>query len=284
MSKVEEGLVISAALLGSVGWLVASAYASTLPPPATYDKNGVRMIYPTKNGREAFMEKVEDIHDIYVPITDNNDGTYTIDADSNYPIKFNGVRMGLYAPDNGKWHNQEITGFFKTKSWKYPDAGITLYGRSFGRHSATTPCTGTGYKGTIVFDGSRTFIKKEVWHNGGYTGQLSTNAVFLGDIKDRWIGLKTVIYDVPPNKVRTELYLDVSGTGDSWTKVSAITDGGGLRGNNPPPECTNPFTGQPRKIDEILTGAYDGKDAVFRIDNAVVQFKWLSAREIIPPV
>jgi hypothetical protein len=278
LPKSEDSLIVAGTLLGSLGLLFLNAYAS---PPLPYDRFGVRMIYPTRNNKETYLSSASDIHDIFVPVTTNNDGTFTIDADATYPTKFNGVRMGLYAPNNEKWHNQEITGFFKTKSHVYPDTGITLYGRSFGRHSSSVPCMGTGYKGTITFDGKKTYIKKEVWHNGGYTGQLATKEVNLGDLTGKWIGIKFVIYDVPGGGVKSELYIDPAGNGDNWTKTSEIVDSGGLMGDQPPAECTNPFTGQPRRRDEILTGAYDGKDAVFRIDNAVVDFKLLSAREII---
>ena len=281
-ARFQESLIGSVAILGSFGWLVASAFADNLPK---LDKNGVTMIYPTKDGKETYMESVQDIHDIFVPISDNGDGTYTIDAMTTYPIKFNGARMGLYAPNEGKWHNQEITGFFRTLNHMYPDTGITLYGRSFGRHSELFPCLGTGYKGTIPFDGSKTFIKKEVWHNGGYTGELATNNnIRLGGIRDKWIGQKLVIYDITPDIVKTELYINPNADGTSWFKVSEVEDSGGLFGANPPPGCLNPATGHPRRQDEILTSAYDGRDAVFRIDNAIVQFTGLSAREIIPPV
>lgn len=283
VSKQEEALIVTGALVGSVGLLFLNAFASP-PPPANgnFDKFGVKMIYPTKNGKETYLSKKEDIHDIFVPVTDNGDGTFTIDADATYPTKFNGVRMGLYAPNGERWHNQEITGFFRTRYHRYPDTGITLYGRSFGRHSSSVPCDGTGYKGTLTFDGSKTYIKKEVWHNGGYTGQLDTKQQTIGDLTNKgWVGLKVCIYDVPGNAVKTELYIDSTGTGDSWTKTSEVLDTGGLMGDAPPAECINPATGQPRRRDEILTGAYDGKDGVFRIDNAVVDFKWLSVREII---
>jgi hypothetical protein len=119
-----------------------------------------------------------------------------------------------------------------------------------------------------------------MWHNEGYA--VRDRHDVTGDLQGRWIGIKTVIYDVPLSGggvgIRQELWINESGDPGSlsnWKKVIAGTDSGGWGTNGDAINCESSRPDQP-----IFWG---GPVATYRWDNANnVDFKWLSIREIHP--
>ena len=58
-------------------------------------------------------------------------------------------------------------------------------------------------------DGDAYFKKKLYYGDGGYnTDKFGAEASAVDDVKDEWIGLKSVTYNVEDNSVKLELWVD----------------------------------------------------------------------------
>jgi hypothetical protein len=186
-----------------------------------------------------------------------------------------------YMQSPNDWKNVEITGYAKLNSYD-SNAYFSWYARS-GRHTHNTApngenqeCEGTGVKPRIYFNGNTASVK-EIWHNDGYavTNRITGSTEPL---QGRWMGIKTVIYDVKmpdgTTAVKQELWIDEKNDKASWHKVNEYLDKGGWQAHS------NICGGT---LDQkILWG---GPMITFRWDKATdVDFKNLSVREIQPPV
>jgi hypothetical protein len=271
---------------------------------STNDKRdifGIPEIYPTiEGGREWFVNMTNPANSSHFSETGGFEMIRQVDG--SWRVNSTHVRLVVDTPNGmSKWKNVEITGYAKlslpasnnsissidsesvnsttnnSDSEEIDD--LAFIGRS-GRHSSEVPCEGTAYVGGIHSEGSVGW-KKEIWHTGGYTDERARNVV-VNPILDRWVGWKTIIYDVHMNNqtaVKLESYLDDHGN-NSWKKVTEIIDNGGWYSRSTDEEFFGADCGKAR--DHIIVEG--GPFVIFRTDNLILDFRNLSVREINPPL
>ncbi len=253
------------------------------------DVFGVKMIYPSKAGGEAWFLGASPTND---PRFDPQD-TITKNAEGSWKMKSSQVRMSVftsagysssriptydpdvlasrgYMQDAKDWKNIEMTGYVKLNAASAADDNFDWYARG-GKHNDSLACEGTSYKAGLHYDG-RARYQKESWHVSYEQGDYKTVTTSL---KGRWVGFKAVMRNVPLNgkeAVRLEMYLNNNADKVTWTKIYDMVDDGTWGGDTK--KCGGvagmPFT-------------WGGPIATFRWDSASdVDFKWLSVREIQP--
>ena len=259
------------------------------------DKFGVTALYPQKPGGEEWFVKMND------PASDlrfDAGATITKNEDGSWKIKSSKVRLKVmtssgyepesidtydqqvmaengYMQDKSDWKNIEITGFVKINSATSTEDNISWFARG-GKHNDAIECEGTSYKGRLFYSGLTGF-SKEQWHDGGYS--FTTSKDVTSSILNRWVGFKVVMYNLPvdgagSDKVVLENWLNNNADKKTWFKVDTKTDDGGWGSEG------DVCGGIP---DQILT--WGGPLAYFRWDSATdADFKWLSVREVEPPV
>lgn len=264
------------------------------------DVFGVTEIYPTKNGgREWFVNMSNPVNSSNFSITD--DANLTKLPDDSWRINASHVRMVVNTSGSQeKWRDVEITGYIRLSdldanqtgavsnntdadaSSSSPDEDepddLVFISRS-GQHSSAVPCEGTAYDGGLHTDGSVGW-KKEIWHTGGYTDERS-NMKIADSFLNKWIGWKTVVYNIAIDNNRTavklESYIDELNS-NNWTKISDFIDSGGwyTKSNN-----TYFFSaGCGKARDQVILEG--GPNIIFRTDNLLLDFRDLSVREIQP--
>ena len=256
------------------------------------DKFGIKEIYPTvKGGREWYINMTNPRDDpMFSPGSGQSivkqNGSAGRSNDISWHITNSKVRMHVGTPPGYPlWKNVEITGYVKVNNTNITTAEhhqndipnhIAWLARS-GVHTDKAPCNGTDLSGSIRDDGSVGW-KKEIWFTGGYTNE-SAYAKPTNSIVGRWIGWKTVVYNVNNNKaVKMESYLDDKNN-NHWAKVTNFTDSGGWYADTSDKKFYSVNCGRPK--DYIVTNS--GPMIFFRADNMILDFKDLSVREIEPP-
>jgi hypothetical protein len=264
--------------------------------PHTIDKFGIRELYQTKSsGEEWFMNMLNPISDTRLftridtsSFTKNSDGSWKI---TNPPLEsrfhiftssgyhqdqistYNEATLASkgYMQSPNDWKNVEMTGYVKLNAYSDVDHAFVWYNRG-GFHSTSFKCEGTAYKGNINYVGQTRF-QKEQWHPSYFTS--SWKQATSSDPKNRWIGIKYVVYNFQLNGktvVKMENWLDDKADGN-WVKVDEKVDSGGWGTTGT--DCG----GSPDQL--IIWG---GPDATFRFDGITnLDFKNFSVREIQPP-
>ncbi len=278
------------------------------PPSSGEDKFGVVKIYQDSTSRpDSWFMDMDNPNVNRKRFDVREDSSITKNSDGSWKIRDTQIRMNVYnkngyssskiptydrdvltqkgyMQDSDDWKNVELTMFVKLNSFS-GNAYFSPYARSGWHSHGTAPngenieCEGSGVKPRIYFDG-QVAEAKEMWHNEGYA--VRDRHDVASDLQGRWIGIKTVIYDVPLSGggvgVRQELWINESGDPGSlsnWKKVIDGTDSGGWGTNGDAINCESSRPDQP-----IFWG---GPVATYRWDNANnVDFKWLSIREIQP--
>jgi hypothetical protein len=255
----------------------------------TNDKFGINKIYPTKPGGEEWFMNMQDPNNDprtkQIPMSKNADGSWKVTE--------NQVRYGVYTssgyhPDlvvrdysilaargymqsPNDWKNVEMTGQVKFNSGS--DDDWTWYARG-GRNTGDgwpEGCEGTQYKGSLEYTSGRVRWAKEQWHVS-YVFSPWKDSPASGDHK--FVGFKVVMYNFVLDgrtAVKMESYVDPNND-NKWQKVYDWVDKGGW--GSAGGECK----GTP---DQIIT--WGGPQATFRWDNANIDIKNLSVREIVPP-
>ena len=247
----------------------------------SYDKFGIREIYPTKeNGREWYvnMENPKDDESFAVTFNPN----FTKQQDGSWRVSAPIVRMNVKTLEGEtNWKNVEMTGYakivsvFKNSSNKVIENDLTWYARG-GKHNPEIPCEATAYMGGL-YDNGKVGWKKELCFVGGYTDERQSNKV-TNSLLDRWIGWKVVIYNINNNsEAKLESYLDNTNS-NYWVRVTDLVDDGGWYAKMPDSNFFD--AGCSKDKDSIITNS--GSTATFRSDNLIWDFKNLSIREIEP--
>ena len=242
------------------------------PGDGGVDKSGVDELYPTaSSGPTWYIKEQEDPtadgysdYGIYQGTTINykGSGVWTVNAESG--TQEHGIRIHVDSP-TGKWKNTEMTGYFNIHSGDDQFTMIARHGPSYHDNGG---CEAYGYYALTAVDGN-VFFKKKLYHfNNGYTKRLAQIPA-LGDLHDKWVGMKFVVYDLPNGDVKLELWIDNGDMTNNWHKETELIDKGNLavEGGD---DCGRQAT------DKIE----DGTRVSFRADNSVFDFKKLSVREI----
>lgn len=162
------------------------------------------------------------------------------------------------------WKNTEGTIYFKWTGG--PDDQFVLYCRG-GTHTGNHGCEGFAYKADIQLGNGETRFAKEQWHVN-YTFTKWHDKLNIGNCKNKWIGMKLVVYNINQDKnVKLELYVDKNES-NTWELADEFTDDGGF-GNSD--DCGG-------KKDQI--GTWGGPYYTMRLDGSEVKFKKWSIREI----
>jgi hypothetical protein len=247
------------------------------------DPFGIKKIYSTKQGgREWFMNMTNPQNDPNVEFTYNpklvkqNDSSWELDKNDK-------IRINIDTPkDLTPWKNIEITGYVKINSFTNSTNtnGITDidWVSRTSIHNENLPCAGLSLHGGIYPDGTVAW-KKEIWFTGGYTKEKSIPQI-TEPIINRWIGWKVIVYNVDNDSaVKMESYLDNTNS-NYWVKVFEMTDDGNWLANSPDKVFYSANCG--RSKDHIVLNP--GPIVTFRADNAVLNFKDFSIREIAAPL
>jgi hypothetical protein len=184
-----------------------------------------------------------------------------------------------------------MTGYFKVKHTGKSDQ-LTMYGRGGkhdDKHGDKVMCQGSAYKARIAFEG-KPDLAKEYYHNGGKGYRFSKKDFKdglihkdIGSVMNKWIGMKTCVYNLPNKDVKIEIYADESMSDDgkttqnSWDKIFDITDSGDMSDIVfPVQHCGAPSPSQ--------IFSWGGPQVTYRIDEITdMDFQKLSVREITPP-
>jgi hypothetical protein len=259
------------------------------------DKFGIKEIYLTKkSGREWYINMANPRNDPIFSLGSNqsiikqnsSSSAGSNNNDISWRITNPKVRMHVDTPPGSpQWKNVEITGYVKVNNTNITTAEhhqndipnhIAWLARS-GVHTDKAPCNGTDLSGSIDDDGSVGW-KKEIWFTGGYTNE-SAQAKPTSSIVGRWIGWKTVVYNIDNDEaVKMESYLDDKNN-NHWARVTNLTDSGGWYADTSDKKFYRVDCGKPK--DYIVTNS--GPMIYFRADNMILDFKDLSVREIDPP-
>jgi hypothetical protein len=274
--------------------LAANQIWSFTTGSAAVDPFGIIKIHPTKsNGEEWYINMNNPTSD---PRFDPG-STITKNADGSWKITSTKIRMGVrtstgydqskittynekelaskgYMQASNDWRNIEMTGYVKVNSFNTDD-NFAWYNRG-GRHTDSVPCEGTAYKGHVFYSGKTRFAKEQ-WH---VSYVFSPYKTATSSIEDKWIGFKYIVYNFVQNgntvvKMQNWIDKNVDGKQDGpWEKVDERIDSGGW--GTDATKCG----GAP---DQKIT--WGGPIATFRWDSATnTDFKWLSVREIRPPL
>jgi hypothetical protein len=273
----------------SINKAVVKIMVSNTGDSGTNDKFGIKKIYPTKSGGEEWYMNMQDPKNDprtkQIPMSKNSDGSwkvnekqirYTVYTSSGYHpdqvVKDNSVlatRGYMQSPND--WKNVEMTGQVRFNSGS--DDDWTWYARG-GRNTGNgwpEGCEATEYKGSLEYTSGRVRWAKEQFHVS-YVFSPWKDSPASGDQK--FVGFKTVMYNFQLDgkiAVKMESYVDPNND-NHWQKVYDWVDKGGW--GNQGGECK----GAP---DQIIT--WGGPVAAFRWDNANIDIKNLSVREIVPP-
>lgn len=180
--------------------------------------------------------------------------------------------INLFMQDTKDWFNVEASCYFKVVNSLSNDSfKIKVRG---GEHNGVQDYAGTGLGVELGFDG-RIRAVKELRHSDIIT--FSEWQDGIGDIENKWIGYKLVVYNIDNNQnVRIEFYVDTN-LSNTWEKVFELIDNG-----------NGPFGGQGvmsngQLIKKITWG---GPVVTFEWNNVVdpdgIILKNISIREIDP--
>src|SRR5215216_1650505 len=303
-----------------------------------FDKFGVRKIYPSASSRQGggidwylFNENPRaDLNFKNLPdrLTKEDDGSWSIEgggAGAGKDDDGHGIRLETWSPNGRKYLNVEITGYFKVLKMPSSSSSKKLANKYLIQQSARGGhlhkemkrwCEGSGYTGQLMPNGTVAVVKTV--HTNANTGTRGTTQATTTSLENRWIGMKTIIYNesriIPgrtDGKVQTfvgmQIWIDDNVTDESgnlvarndWKPVMTMNDEGGwfasdvystkskkgFRKNKCPSIDINKEGGY-RQRDEIITmpGGADNQNCVAwglaGSSGAKVAFKHLSVREI----
>ena len=282
------------------------------PASTTLDDNGVKHLYTPVTGGESFVakqgtqwwntarfsfagspQKILSYSDSTYGTDGNNAAKLQITTSAGYDASKiitdfskldvdKGGRGYMQSPTD--WRNCEMGFYFLVSNWATAKQ-INLFLRG-GRHynPPSVDCEGFAYQANLGYSDGKTHFTKEMYHgSGGSSTTPVHDKAALGSLKNKWIGIKFVAYDVKigdATAVNCELYIDKDGLDSSltpannWQKVDDFQDAGsfGTGGD----QC---------KGTSSQIGNWGGPLAIFGWDGVAadgIKFVYLHAFEIDP--
>jgi hypothetical protein len=238
------------------------------------DKFGIDEIYPiADNGSVWYIDSEDPQSDdnFYLGSSEDIDdldeeeeaqGEFKMDAETG--SETHGVRIHVDSP-KGEWKNVEMSGYFKLLDGQDEFTLIARHGPSYHDNGG---CDAYGYYGKLSAQGDASFKKKLFHHGGGYTDRTALEENVVGELKDRWVGIKFMVYDLDGGDVKLELWIDDGDETNNWKKVTEYIDDG---------EWETAKSRCDRSEDYRIDS---GTRATFRVDDSEFEFKKLSVREI----
>jgi hypothetical protein len=237
------------------------------------DKFGIEEIYPiADNGSVWYIDNADpqsddnfyfrSSEDIDLDEEEESPGEFKMDAETG--TERHGVRIHVDSP-KGEWKNVEMSGYFKLLDGEDQFTLIARHGPSYHDDGG---CDAYGYYGMVSAQGDAFFKKKTYHHGGGYTDNAAVAENVVGELKDRWVGIKFMVYDLDGGDVKLELWIDDGDETNNWKKVTEYVDDG---------EWETAESHCDRPEDYII---HSGTRASFRVDDTKFEFKKLSVREI----
>jgi len=274
------------------------------------DRFGVKMIYESIEGGEEYYIQDGNLNDddrvfpggSVHNFNGNNQDGFTVDDTSRVRInfatssKYNGHKLDTGDHDRyeerghmfseNDWKNCEFTVYVKPKliasetTKKNNDITLGLRTGMHDKGERFKGCEGFSYKVRINGKKKKCQFRKEQWHPSGYTNQPKTWGPSIGNIIDRWIGMKLIVYNVDNDKnVKMELWLDNENS-NTFEKKLEYKDEGGWKNRD-----ANEQSGERCHGKEDQIGTWGGPWALLRWDGPQIKFKNVSVRELkVPPV
>jgi hypothetical protein len=276
------------------------------------DKFGVKQFYPTKSGStdtEWYLDVPNINSDARVKISGTASPKSTFvngKVGSGSPPSFrinvspttnhaNGTpdhskaRSQGFMRDAKDYRNVEMTDYHRVNGATDNSEEMTHYTRGGDHTDSNHGCTGTALKPGIQFNGAPS-MKKEYWHSGGYWSAGSSDFTKAGkplgknpgSIIGKWIGQKTIVYDMDNGNTAVDEYYDGPYSSEpmtpanNWVQYFHMEDDGkGSMGALGISDCK-----ASSKTEQFLWG---GPVTTFRIDklnSSGVDVKFASIREI----
>ena len=285
-----------------------TVYAFTVSSTGNTDRFGITKIHPTIQGGLEWTSQFDNgIARTFTGIdpkdpwsdNDHGDATYTINGKGKNTATGDYVRMYVHNPDGKtEWkENLEITAYItrvsETQEVSYSGTQIftrTNHGVGYPEDNLLCPDRGYGAKPN---DAGRWAFEKETAHHldNGYadTADISPPASVQffknGMPFNTPIGVKYIIYNLPGNQVKVELWADLTnGTnGGDWHKVVETTDTGKNWGTGY--DVCAPGVDPAKPLIKSLVQAEDGNipadvSVYFRHEYGTMIYERMSVREI----
>src|ERR687895_871720 len=238
------------------------------------DKFGVEQIYSTAdNGPVWFLNNEEPEEDDNFLMTSHEEIDLEEEQQQNGPDAFqldaetgteeHGVRIHADSPVD-EWKNVEMTGYFRLEEG---NDQFTLVARQGPSYNYNGGCVADGYYGMLSATGDA-YFKKKLFHHGGYTDRNEVRQGVVGDLNDRWVGIKMIAYNLDGGDVKLELWVDDGDETNNWQKATEYLDDGNWEVGGS--DCD--------RSDDIID---EGNRGGFRVDDSQFEFKKLSIREIV---
>lgn len=288
----------------NLGSVIALSLAVLIPAATTAqtvearDTFGVTQLYQTKSGGMNWASKWNNGHARTLTWgADPDDAWFQAKGDATYKIDGKGLmsvtgstpRSYIISPTQQGWTNAEFTIYAKrvldtSPAW----GGIVGALRTNHQDDIGKPCDTRGILGRFRINGHIDF-EKETKHPAS-TAIADRTYWSNGFPKNMWIGYKYVVYDLPNNKVKLELYMDKTDglNGGQWVLVNQFTDDGTNfgKGGTSCKSGVSPLL--PLTASNSRLGSETGKpnaSVYFRSDNVGTNglvYKKVSVREINP--